>query len=141
MSKIRRNIGHVIVLSYGLLISCGVNKSDHASSDDYNPTAIQAAQLSLREALPASNHLPISERIAVYHERKIEQSDQQNEDVLNLYGYTLLWDDKISEAIEIFELVVAEFPHSSNAYDSLGDGYMASGDMKLSLQNYKKFPC
>ena len=44
----------------------------------------------------------------------------------------------MSESVAIFKLIVAEFPNSANAYDSLGEGYLSSGDTAMSLANYKK---
>jgi cytochrome c-type biogenesis protein CcmH/NrfG len=33
---------------------------------------------------------------------------------------------------------VMQFPGSSNAYDSLGEAYIKSGDNELAIKNYKK---
>ena len=57
---------------------------------------------------------------------------------LNRLGYQLLQTKKVAEAIEIFKLNVETFPQSANAYDSLGEAYMAHGDKELSIANYKK---
>ena len=61
-----------------------------------------------------------------------------NEDELNMFGYAYLWDNKIEEAIVIFKLLVAEFPTSSNAYDSLGEAYLKNGNLELAKKNYEK---
>jgi tetratricopeptide (TPR) repeat protein len=55
-----------------------------------------------------------------------------------MYGYSLLWADNATEALEVFKLMVAEFPNSSNTYDSLGEAYLAVGDEEQSLVNYKR---
>jgi len=57
---------------------------------------------------------------------------------LNRLGYQLLQTKKVAEAVEIFKLNVETFPQSANAYDSLGEAYMAHGDKELSIANYKK---
>jgi CubicO group peptidase (beta-lactamase class C family) len=57
---------------------------------------------------------------------------------LNDVGYQFLQSDKINEAIEIFKLNVNSFPASGNAYDSLGEAYLKSGNKELAIQNYKK---
>jgi CubicO group peptidase (beta-lactamase class C family) len=57
---------------------------------------------------------------------------------LNSLGYQLLQMGKATEAIEIFELNVEEYPKSSNTYDSLGEAYMIHGDKELAIANYKK---
>jgi tetratricopeptide (TPR) repeat protein len=60
------------------------------------------------------------------------------ENLLNAVGYALLNDDKTAEAIEAFRLNVEMYPSSSNAYDSLGEGYMVSGDRVKAIENYEK---
>ncbi len=44
----------------------------------------------------------------------------------------------MKDAIEIFKLNVEMFPQNANAYDSLGEAYLESGDKSLAIQNYKK---
>ncbi|GAF76904.1 unnamed protein product, partial [marine sediment metagenome] len=41
-------------------------------------------------------------------------------------------------AIRVFKLNVELFPESANAYDSLGEMYMKTGDKKKAIKNYKK---
>ena len=60
------------------------------------------------------------------------------EDVINGKGYDLINEKKHKEAIEIFKLNVFAFPPSANAFDSLGEGYLESGDKKSAVENYKK---
>ena len=60
------------------------------------------------------------------------------ENVVNAKGYDLLQEKKLKEAIEIFKLNVHAFPRSGNAYDSLGEAYLESGDKKSAIENYKK---
>jgi C-terminal processing protease CtpA/Prc len=86
-------------------------------------------------------HLSIEKRLALFYKLKKQDPtgyDFQNEDALNMYGYSLLWADKPYEALEVFKLVVEEFPESSNAYDSLGEAYLATGNSELALVNYEK---
>ena len=61
-----------------------------------------------------------------------------DENVLNNIGYELLGQDKISEAIKVFQLLVSEFPSSANPYDSLGEAFFMNEQYDLSLVNYKK---
>ena len=61
-----------------------------------------------------------------------------NERELNSLGYRLLRKEKYEDAVEVFKMNVALFPESANVYDSLGDGYLASGDSLLAYENYKK---
>jgi tetratricopeptide (TPR) repeat protein len=49
------------------------------------------------------------------------------EEVMNLAGYDRLQASRVKEAIELFKLNVEAYPNSANAYDSLGDAYLADG--------------
>ncbi|MEM0933205.1 MAG: tetratricopeptide repeat protein, partial [Bacteroidota bacterium] len=76
-----------------------------------------------------------------YYQLKKERGKEYNFDddsMLNDLGYELLGLDKIKEAVEVFQLLVSEFPDSANAYDSLGEGYFVNGQYELALVNYKK---
>ena len=46
---------------------------------------------------------------------------------LNLLGYERLQAKQTKDAVELFKLNTEAYPNSANAYDSLGDGYMADG--------------
>jgi CubicO group peptidase (beta-lactamase class C family) len=62
-----------------------------------------------------------------------------SESQLNSVGYELLsGDKKINEAIQIFTLYTAQYPTSSNAFDSLGEAYHRSGNKELAIKSYKK---
>ncbi|HVR39168.1 MAG TPA: DUF2911 domain-containing protein [Thermoanaerobaculia bacterium] len=61
-----------------------------------------------------------------------------NEADLNSYGYMLLGQKKVDEAIDVFKRNVKEHPTSWNVYDSLADAYSAKGDKKLAIENYNK---
>ncbi len=60
------------------------------------------------------------------------------ESELNSLGYQLLGIKNIKAAIEIFKLNVEAYPASFNVYDSLGEAYLANGDDKLAIENYRK---
>lgn len=57
---------------------------------------------------------------------------------LNRLGYAKIRDKKFEEAIEIFKINVALYPHKSNPYDSLGEGYWAIKDTTNAIASYKK---
>lgn len=57
---------------------------------------------------------------------------------MNRVGYLLLKAGKKKEAIEVFKINVATYPKSGNAYDSLGEAYLADGNKKLAIENYSK---
>jgi CubicO group peptidase (beta-lactamase class C family) len=78
--------------------------------------------------------------LAKYDELKTT-SDAKNrpeERVLNGIGYDYLRAGKMDDTIRIFQKNVAEFPESSNVYDSLGEAYAAAGKKELAIENYEK---
>lgn len=61
-----------------------------------------------------------------------------SEPQMNNLGYDLLTLKRSSDAIEVFKQVVAEYPSSSNAYDSLAEAYEITGDKASAVKNYKR---
>lgn len=59
-----------------------------------------------------------------------------NENDLNLFGYALLGEKKIDEAIAVFQKNVAAHPQSWNVHDSLGEAYLAKGDAHAAADSY-----
>jgi tetratricopeptide (TPR) repeat protein len=57
---------------------------------------------------------------------------------LNSLAYMLLQKKDTSTAVELFKRVVAEHPQSTNAYDSLADGYAAAGNKPLAIEASQK---
>lgn len=57
---------------------------------------------------------------------------------INAYGYQLLGQGKVDEAIAMFEKNVRDHPNSWNAADSLAEAYGVKGDKKKSLEYYTK---
>jgi tetratricopeptide (TPR) repeat protein len=55
---------------------------------------------------------------------------------LNAYGYQLLAQDKVAEAIEVFKKNVKDHPESWNVWDSLGEAYARQGDKASAMENY-----
>jgi predicted transcriptional regulator YdeE len=60
------------------------------------------------------------------------------EAMLNSLGYRLLYSGKESDAVQVFQKNVQDYPQSSNVYDSLGEAYMKVGKKDLAIQNYEK---
>ena len=88
-------------------------------------------KLSIFQKLNENNHLNIKETITLYYQLKRESPNEynfENERELNRYGYNLLTEGKIKSAIEIFKLLISEFPNSANPYDSLGEAYLMDGN-------------
>lgn len=93
---------------------------------------------SITVLLKENNHKSIGDRVAIYEAYKKKYPNKKLEDDVNLYGYSLLWDGKVKEAIEIFKLLVRDYPSSANTYDSLGEAFLADNNKKLALEYYQK---
>jgi predicted alpha/beta superfamily hydrolase/Flp pilus assembly protein TadD len=93
----------------------------YAVEKDIRRAGIEAGQKTFRalRADPASN--------LYFDEREF-----------NELGYRLLGNGQIADALTIFKLNVELYPDSFNAYDSLAEAYMKSGDTKLAIKNYTK---
>ena len=57
---------------------------------------------------------------------------------LNSFGYVLLGENRVEDAIKVFRLNVEYYPSSFNVYDSLADGYLKQGDKSKALACYRK---
>lgn len=82
----------------------------------------------------------IEKAIAFYKNIKTEKGNDYNfgEDQLNTLGYQYLAEGKKEVALALFKLNVAEFPKSSNPFDSLAEAYLENGNQELAIKNYKK---
>ena len=56
----------------------------------------------------------------------------------NIYGYFLISQNRVDEAIKKFNKQIALAPEEANPYDSLGEAYKIKGMLKESLQQYQK---
>lgn len=61
-----------------------------------------------------------------------------SENEVNNWGYKLISQKKITDALEIFKLNVYLFPASANAFDSLGEVYEALENKELAIKNYEQ---
>lgn len=60
------------------------------------------------------------------------------EGAVNNAAYHLLWNKHNADAIRIFRLNTELHPQSANGFDSLGEGYMESGDKQQAIENYER---
>jgi len=60
------------------------------------------------------------------------------EGAVNSVGYHLLWQKHTTDAIKVFRFNTQLHPQSANAFDSLGEGYMVSGDKAQAIENYQR---
>ena len=56
----------------------------------------------------------------------------------NAYGYAFLQQDRVDEAITMFEINVELFPESWNVYDSLGEALLRKGETDEAVAMYEK---
>ncbi|MEO7533057.1 MAG: serine hydrolase [Ferruginibacter sp.] len=80
-------------------------------------------------------------QVAVEQVKKLQKKDANfklAENEINSWGYKLIAQKKIKDALEIFKLNVSLNPSSSNAFDSLGEIYAELGDTALAIKNYQQ---
>lgn len=94
--------------------------------NNFNNNAIKARLLKLQGKIDESEKL-IAASI-----------NTSTEAELNIYGYQLMNQGNLDEAIKIFELNVKRFPEAFNTYDSLGEALNNKGDKKGAKENYEK---
>jgi len=140
MAKISlTKLGPIIIICL-FMYTCGTNKKNQVTSIESIDDSDSTVKLSIVQKIKENDSLPIGEKIDLYYKLKKESPDIyyfDNEDELTMFGYSLLWENKITDALEIFKLIVNEFG-SANSYDSLGEAYLKNGNPALSLANYKK---
>ena len=129
------------ILSSCVFSACGNKLISATSINQVQTNEVKTKKLSIVAKLKENSHLPIKERIALYHklkEKHLALYDFKNETELTLYGYSFLWENNLIDAIAIFKLIISEFPDSANAYDSMGEAYLQAKDSIKALQNYEK---
>lgn len=82
----------------------------------------------------------VDEMLSAY--RKIQSPKGKKhyftENDFNNWGYALLGEQKINDAIEVFKINTEMFPSSANSFDSLGEAYMNAGNKELAIKYYEK---
>jgi len=59
-------------------------------------------------------------------------------ELLNTYGWSFLRNKKQVEAMKIFNENVRRFPNSAEAYNYLGEGYLATDNTDMAIKSYEK---
>ncbi|MDH7445528.1 serine hydrolase [Aquimarina sp. 2201CG14-23] len=60
------------------------------------------------------------------------------ENLLNSLGYDFLYSDYPEFSLDFFKTSISKYPHSSNAWDSLGEAYLVLKKYKKSIECYSK---
>lgn len=107
-----------------------------------DPIRYDNPKLSKEENTPYGliNDGRFEEGLAAFKKGKADQPNHEmlNESFINGQGYQLLQAKAYKKAIDIFRVNTLLYPESGNAYDSLGEAYLANGDKSLAKENYKK---
>lgn len=69
--------------------------------------------------------------------KKANTGFELEEEEVNNWGYKLIKQKRIKDALEIFKLNVHLYPKSGNAFDSLGETYAELGEKELAIKNYE----
>ena len=101
-----------------------------------NGFGLSASVKSLKNALDNAGYKNAIEEVKKL--KKIKNDFKLTEKEINSWGYKLVSQKKIPEALEIFKLNVHLYPTSANAFDSLGEIYADLGNSELSLKNYEQ---
>ena len=112
-----------------------------ASLNHWKNYPVESQKESIALTIQKECEKDIEKGIALY--RSLKKSHQaeynfSNESELNMLGYDFLNDGNMEAAIKIFNLYVAEFPKSANAYDSRGEAYFKKKEYQLSKSDYLK---
>ncbi|MEO6136306.1 MAG: serine hydrolase [Ginsengibacter sp.] len=70
--------------------------------------------------------------------KKLHTGFELPEADVNNWGYKLINQKRIKDALEIFKLNVYLYPSSANAFDSLGEMYAELGNKELAIKNYEQ---
>ncbi|REC50369.1 serine hydrolase domain-containing protein [Chryseobacterium pennipullorum] len=127
-----------------ILASNNLNKVyslGHTVRDIMLGKAYEIPKKSVYQALRKEALTDVNKAIENYYQLKKTSEKEysfDNPSELNSLGYELLRAGKINESIEIFKLVVKEFPQNPNVIDSLGEAYYTNKQYKLAIDCYKK---
>ncbi|ALM90869.1 alpha/beta hydrolase-fold protein [Alteromonas stellipolaris] len=116
--------------------------TDLDTSEGHNTTALAGHSLAyqnLYKSLQPSNEV-LSGGIPAIKQFYKAQSEMYGYDIkpsyraINSVGYKALSEKDYSTAIAIFQSNVESYPYKADAYDSLADGFEASGDLQKALE-------
>jgi len=85
-----------------------------------------------------SQHLKPSEMIQMIRENKSNPQYDFTEEAINSYGYQLLNDGDIEDAVNLFKLNTELYPNQYNTYDSYGESLVIAGRLTEGISALKK---
>ena len=90
----------------------------------------------LETALQAGAYRDVAGTVAQV--RREHQALHLTEEYLNQWGYRLLADKQVAQAVALFGYAAQRWPDSWNAFDSLGEAYELAGDRERAIANYQR---
>lgn len=90
----------------------------------------------LRDAL-SSGGVDEAERVHRAYRENPNGAAENTERMMNGFGYALLAKGRVEHAVAMFRMNAEDYPHSANAFDSLGDGLLASGDTTGAIEAWR----
>jgi tetratricopeptide (TPR) repeat protein len=103
---------------------------------------IEAIKMSEEERTPLEILLSgdVADAISMYREHK--QSSPEDPDIsenrFNRLGYQYLSQNRVDDALAVFELNTRLYPESGNCWDSYGEALAAAGRKEEALRQYQK---
>lgn len=76
-----------------------------------------------------------TEEAEAFRKKMLENASNAD---MNAYGYQLVNQGRLPEAVKIFEQNAKRHPNDPNVHDSLGEGYMMNGQNDLAIKAFKK---
>jgi tetratricopeptide (TPR) repeat protein len=70
--------------------------------------------------------------------RKASPDFELTESEVNNWGYKLIKQNRMADALEIFKLNVFLYPFSANVFDSLAEMYANLGETAMAIKNYQE---
>ncbi len=121
------------------------NEHDDARIEEFHADNIRAFWRQLKESAAEEIERVLTESGVDAARERFGQlrADSQHdylfdEGSFNALGYRLMGDERIDDAITVFEMNVELFPEAWNVYDSLAEAYMNHGDRELAIENYRR---
>ncbi|MEI6884087.1 MAG: S41 family peptidase [Bacteroidota bacterium] len=110
---------------------------DMPISDVISPvTKISCEGIGVEPDIKTESKDALDKTIEIIFDKLIEKNNDER--FLNTLGYSLLGDDQIASAINIFIKNTNLYPQSANAFDSLAEAYMLAGNKEFAIKNYEK---
>ena len=104
------------------------------------PKSIDAKRAAEAVLIAAYRERGLDAALEKYASIKASQADLYDlgENELNGFGYFLLREKHVGEAIRVLQMNVEAFPTSANAQDSLGEAYETAGNKSAAIAAYEK---